>query len=42
MEGPAHLHLNITNMVTIWIMVLALSALSGFVATWWNNRQSNQ
>lgn len=38
MEGPAYLHFNITNMITIWIMALAMGALSGFVATAWKNR----
>ena len=39
MDGPAYLHFNITNMITIWIMVLALGAVSGFAAKAWKNRQ---
>lgn len=31
MEGAAYLHLNVTNMVTIWIMGAAGVALYGLV-----------
>lgn len=38
MDGPSFLHFNLTNIITIWIMVLGLGALSGFLATAWKNR----
>lgn len=38
MEGLKYLHLDIRNMVTIWIMVLAMGAISGFAATAWKSK----
>lgn len=39
-EGPAYLHFNITNMVTIWIMVaLGITALGFFNKLW--NKDAN-
>lgn len=40
MEGPAYLHFNITNMVTIWIMVAIGLAITGAVSSWYKNREA--
>lgn len=41
MEGPAYLHFNITNMVTIWIMAAIGLAVLGLGARIWKNKQGD-
>lgn len=40
--GPAYLHFNATNMVTIGIMGIISFAVFGAISRWWMNRQSAQ
>lgn len=41
MDGPAYLHFNITNMVTIWIMAAIGFAVLGLAGKFWNNKQTS-
>lgn len=41
MEGPAYLHFNITNMITIWIMAAIGLGLFGLLSKYWNNRSDS-
>lgn len=40
MDGPAYLHFNITNMITIWIMAAIGLALFGFATNAWKNKSA--
>lgn len=40
MDGPAYLHFNITNMITIWIMGAIGLAVFGAASKWYQNRNA--
>lgn len=41
MEGPAYLHFNITNMITILIMVALGATAFGFLSKLWNRNSAS-
>ncbi len=41
MDGPAYLHFNITNMITIWIMAAIGLGLLGVATNLWQNKQDS-